>query len=155
MHVGKEMDALIAERLMGWRVEKKVGTDGTESWWIPQKVACIIKAPWNGMVFIWNPSTDAKAAWEVVEKLREMGWLVTVQVTPDGLMMPESKKPVPAYMATAAYIKGRESTDPAEIKKYISLRPYGSGATVSEAVCRMAVEMIQRGIFEENAECPA
>ena len=140
---------------MGWKVEKYVYPNG-EEWYIPSRLAYIKMLPTrNSLVPLWKPTADERAAWEVVEKLRGMGWLITVQAKPDGFTMPESKKPVPAYMAAADYIKGRESTDPAEIEKYICLHPYGSGATVSEAVYRMAVEMIQRGIFKENAECLA
>ena len=145
---GEEIDALLAERIMGWKVEKYAYPNG-EEWYIPGRIAYIKVLPTrNGLVPLWKPTADPKAAWEVVEKLREMGWLVQVQATPDGSVMPESKKPVPAYMATAAYIKGRDSSDPAEIEKYF-FSPYGFGETVSEAVCRMAVEMI-RGIFLEK-----
>jgi len=141
MQIGKEMDALIAEKLMDWQVKKKISPDGTEEWYIPQKVACIVKAPWSGMVFMWNPSTDIKAAWDVVEKLRQMGWLVKVQATPDSISLP-SGKPAPAYMATGTYIKGRDSNDRSEIAKYICSSPCGYGAAAPEAICRLVLELL-------------
>ncbi|AEG14378.1 hypothetical protein Desku_0772 [Desulfofundulus kuznetsovii DSM 6115] len=138
--VGKEMDRLIAEKLMGWQVKKTVGSDGAEEWWIPQKVACIVKAPWSGMVFMWNPSTDVKAAWDVVEKLRQMGWLVRVQAMPDGIL--PSGKPAPAYIATGVYIKGHSSDDRSEIEKYVCSDFNGYGTTAPEAICRLALEIL-------------
>lgn len=145
-----EIDVLIADKIMGWQVMKLKYPDDVELF-ILEKQAYIKALHFrSNCVPYWRPSIDPKAALEVVEKLREMGWLITVQAIPGGLTLPESKKPVPAYMVAAAYIKGRDSADPVEIEKYICFRPYGSGETVSEAVCRMVVEMIHRGIFERN-----
>ena len=148
-----EIDVLIAGKIMGWRVMELKYPDDVELF-ILEKQA-YIKALYfrSNCVPYWRPSIDPKAAWEVVEKLREMGWLVQVQATPDGPVMPESKEPVPAYLATAAYIKGRDSSDTAEIEKSF-FSPFGSGETVSEAVCRMAVEIIRKiAEIEESAKC--
>lgn len=147
-----EIDVLIAEKLMGWKIIKV-----NRGLYVPNRFAYIIPPPsyQNGECWTWNPSIDTKAAWEVVEKLCKLGWLVTVQANPGGLTLPESRKPVPAYMVTGTYVKGRDSADPAEIEKYICARPYGCGATLPEAVCRMVVEMIRRKVFAgENARCP-
>ncbi|AEG14376.1 hypothetical protein Desku_0770 [Desulfofundulus kuznetsovii DSM 6115] len=39
--VGKEMDKLIAEKLMGWKV---IGSD-SEGWWTPNRFAYIVPPP--------------------------------------------------------------------------------------------------------------
>lgn len=72
MPAGPELDAIIAEKVMGW---KRV--PGTESgaWMDP----CTN----DGRMGSWSPSTDIAAAWEVVEKLKlsliptNKGWIVS------------------------------------------------------------------------------
>lgn len=60
---GRELDALVAEKVMGWR-----RLPDTPEWGVPPDYT-------TGGALGWRPySTDIAAAWEVVEKLRE-GWL--------------------------------------------------------------------------------
>ena len=51
MKPGRELDALVVEKVMGWK-------------WLSGNP--------------WAPSTDIAAAWEVLEKMRERGYTVEV-----------------------------------------------------------------------------
>lgn len=57
MKAGRELDALVAEKVMGWEVW---GFDGDPG---PCRESS------EGYIWSWRPSTDIKAAWEVVERL--------------------------------------------------------------------------------------
>lgn len=59
---GRELDALIAERVMGWRTHKIAEA----VWYMPSESNSITKEK-------WRPSTDIAAAMRVVEKMRERG----------------------------------------------------------------------------------
>jgi hypothetical protein len=64
MTAGPELDALIAEQVMGWT--KRELTDpitGPEWYW------CGPKGQLHH-VLAWRPSTDIRCAWKVVEQLR-------------------------------------------------------------------------------------
>lgn len=74
MEAGRELDALVAEKVMGWKLEnyetsEPASTDRhyldasrNDGWaWVGRETD--IEA-WQ-----WQPSTDIAAAWEVVEKL--------------------------------------------------------------------------------------
>ena len=67
MKPGPELDALVAERVMGW--EARQGVLGCE---VPPRGVPLGMGGWP----TWSPSTDIAAAWEVVEKLRgpESNW---------------------------------------------------------------------------------
>ena len=75
---GRELDALVAEKVMGLRfVWRSQLTDhygyNAGVWTIPTK--------WGTMDLTEEPprySTDIAAAWEVVEKMREDGFLVAL-----------------------------------------------------------------------------
>lgn len=56
MEPGRELDALVAEKVMGWRLQ------GQSYWLCGDDVV--------HDVLFWNPSTDMYAAWEVVEKMQ-------------------------------------------------------------------------------------
>jgi hypothetical protein len=71
MEAGREMDALVAELVMGW--EKRVFGDGVDYWHLPGGAICELDAP--------HYSTDIAAAWQVVEKLP---FSVYVEVRWDG-----------------------------------------------------------------------
>jgi len=61
MKAGRELDALVAEKVMGW---KKVKWLGDYDWRDKDG-----EQPYT--VRAWNPSTDIAAAWQVVEKIQE------------------------------------------------------------------------------------
>lgn len=67
LEAGPEIDALVAEKVMGWKPDDDDGhawEDADGDWKAHRK-----DGPWmdTGEV-IWSPSTDIAAAWEVVEK---------------------------------------------------------------------------------------
>jgi len=59
---GRELDALVAERVMGWHRRKR---NGVEVWVVTTDT---FDPPVTYPVECWNPSTSIAAAWEVVEK---------------------------------------------------------------------------------------
>ena len=58
---GREMDTLVAEKVMGFRVEGNIV-------WFPDGDFSYLVPDLGGH---WSPSTDIAAAWEVVERIRE------------------------------------------------------------------------------------
>ena len=77
MPAGREMDALIAEKVMGWRVHLR-----NTAWWVlaglENESSCgPIKAMTCGSDR-WSPSTDIVAAWKVLMKLQAMGYKWTL-----------------------------------------------------------------------------
>jgi hypothetical protein len=81
MEAGREMDALVAEKVMGWkkRVRKGHGVDGNHEWWFDKR------KPTYPLEFVkgwdtdedfdpWEPSTSISAAWEVVECFERGGF---------------------------------------------------------------------------------
>lgn len=68
---GRELDALVAEKVMGWtRCDHRDLEDGL--WWCRGDGAHIWPAD-------WTPSTDIAAAWQVVERLVALtNWEVQV-----------------------------------------------------------------------------
>ena len=72
MEPGRELDALIAEKVMGWRKTRGGYTnDLTKQWSVPEKQLPLY-------------STSIKAAWEVVEKLRGKGYYFDLDGDKDG-----------------------------------------------------------------------
>ncbi len=61
---GRELDALVAEKVMGWSF-----CDGHGGYWSKGGLSM-------GSVHAWSPSTDIGAAWQVVEKLERDGILI-------------------------------------------------------------------------------
>jgi hypothetical protein len=63
MEPGRELDALVAEKVMGWKDER------------PQYDQCmVVNENVGGMlgpIRVFAPSTDISAAWEVVEKMHD------------------------------------------------------------------------------------
>jgi hypothetical protein len=76
MKPGRELDALVAEKVMGWRKE---ATLPEYFFW---------KDVENGELKYhiddWKPSTNIKYAWEVVEKLHDSGFYFTIKSPPRG-----------------------------------------------------------------------
>jgi len=59
MKPGKELDKLVAEKVMGWYLS-------TNEWMWVQGGECVRSLP------TWSPSTNIEDAWLVVEKLQEL-----------------------------------------------------------------------------------
>lgn len=70
MNAGRELDALVAEKVMGWTWDENTAWSPTGS--RNARVA-------DGDLWWWLPpySTDIAAAWEVVERIRER-WELTI-----------------------------------------------------------------------------
>jgi len=70
MEAGREMDALVAEKVMGWEL-RTFKSNGVDFWHIPGTVRCELDAP--------KFSTDIGAAWEVVEKMIGEMWNLSLE----------------------------------------------------------------------------
>jgi hypothetical protein len=76
----RELDAKIAEHLMGWLdIHQTIGFQGQ---WLGHPPSW----PHPKVVFTGVPeySTDLYHAWTVLEFLRQQGWLIRIQEMPDG-----------------------------------------------------------------------
>lgn len=72
MAPGRELDALVAEKVMGWQWANE-GVRGQYRLHPPDSTSPTGAYPVDvGPGEEWSPSTDIAAAWEVVEKLRAM-----------------------------------------------------------------------------------
>lgn len=108
LQAGRELDAMVAERVMGWKVVGYVdawGECGPEEpmaepgdhpayveecicEWVRQNNVEYGKDPehgwihghsWQCLAIVPEHSTSVAAAWEVVEKMRERGWQLHLQ----------------------------------------------------------------------------
>jgi|SRR5690606_36019624 len=67
---GPELDAFIAEKLMGWRLSAR------GNWWLGEDGA-------DARSNQWVPSTNYENALQVVEFLRDKGWAYRIEGVPD------------------------------------------------------------------------
>lgn len=74
MSAGREMDALVAEYVMGWKHVNVIGLTYGEFTIHPDNGVFIAHATQYRVIVPWMPSTDIAAAWQVVEKMRTDGW---------------------------------------------------------------------------------
>jgi hypothetical protein len=66
------INRLVAERVMGWKLEKH---RGWESWWEHDSIAKRKKY----IAHDWKPARDMNQAWEVVRKMRERNYAVRIE----------------------------------------------------------------------------
>lgn len=111
MKPGPELDALIAEKVMGW------GTGPSGKMWISRPVRPL-QINWQDLYVgfmqhgatcgvIFSPSTKIEHAWLVVEKLQKDNWYFQI------MRMPQSK---PGYWhAEFGGVKGYADTAPLAI----------------------------------------
>jgi len=71
MRAGVELDALVAEKVMGWR--KRYPNDPQLVWYWADATGLFERAKQT-----WRPSTSIAAAWDVVERMRQLGWTVSL-----------------------------------------------------------------------------
>jgi len=74
MQPERELDSLIAEKVMGWRYKETVYSWGevlSPAQWIKPNGWPVDRVP--------NYSTDISAAWGVVEELEQKKWFVTIR----------------------------------------------------------------------------
>ena len=82
MPVGRETDALIAEKVMGW---KSIGTDGVSTYGKPPVVTRELQDHGTGIKGLYHVprySTDIAAAWQAVSFFQSRGWFVSVIFDP-------------------------------------------------------------------------
>ncbi len=82
---GRELDAAVAERVMGWRVfdindvkDDEWRDDLTNYPYLETYVGCALYTG-RAEFRLWNPHLDLAAAMEVVEKMRERGWQIVIR----------------------------------------------------------------------------
>lgn len=76
---GRDLDALVAERVMGWHVQyTRIG-----DYWMG---ATRHDPTWSVKEF--TPSTDIAAAWLVVERMREQEWAMNLDVAEGDKLKP-------------------------------------------------------------------
>lgn len=80
MPAGREMRAMIAERIMGWKRARRKSTgepNPDHDLWVTE-ITHIATWPDRYAPHIWAPDRDIAAAWEVVEKMRDEFWGIDV-----------------------------------------------------------------------------
>ena len=82
MQAGPEMNALVAEKVMGWTRCSNEDCQGCDHPIYLTGGRWIVRVPgrdWDDDDYIFAPSTGISAAWMVVEKMREMGFMFRLQ----------------------------------------------------------------------------
>lgn len=83
MEAGRELDALVAERVMGIEVRDGSRVTCIQVW---QRGVGWKDGPAGSCLVLPDPySTDITAAWQVVEKMRERGYEVCIGLISDGV----------------------------------------------------------------------
>jgi hypothetical protein len=74
LEAGADLDARVAELVMGWRLERTGGAGKYRDAmrWVDANGTVVHVADWH-----WRPSSDIAEAFLVVEKLRKDGWDLT------------------------------------------------------------------------------
>lgn len=72
MPAGPEMDALVAERVMGWWADANGEWNSNPD--LPKLMGVVAPDTSFCDLPVWQPSSDIAAAWEVVEKLSDKLW---------------------------------------------------------------------------------
>ena len=89
MKAGRELDALVAEKVMGWIPswgnwwmagygEMNCSLDKATEWSFEAEKGVEYRGKKYQSIPLhrWCPSTDISAAWEIVEKMREVGYFI-------------------------------------------------------------------------------
>lgn len=142
---GRELDAAVAEYVMGWR-----GTEAVHWGWKPSPEWCgmppeeqkerAIFASGRGIVPYY--STFIRESWEVVEKLRSLGWLVVLKAMPEGFpfrFQDDETKVHRRYVCSANWMPIKT---PGDCRRYIHANPYSFDDSAPLAVCRCALYCI-------------
>jgi hypothetical protein len=83
MSENRELDALVAERVMGWPVlTQPDNPKGNDEWYASLPFPCLILHPWGGYwlqrgwldMVDFRPSESIEAAMQVVEKMTQLGF---------------------------------------------------------------------------------
>ena len=72
MKAGRELDALIAIRIMGWKHYGTNAHHGTDIWIEPDHH--MVGGSGTFHEYHWSPSHDIRDAWKVVDRMHELGF---------------------------------------------------------------------------------
>lgn len=130
LEAGREMDLLVAQRLMGWPYEGVFVGDGP-----------LVRMS-NGEQVATCPrfSTEIAAAWLVVARLNELGWLVVVKQMPEGvpyMIDPEGGKVHARVVVSLQWVQWMKDASADAFK----IGPTTVGDTVPDAVCQAALSL--------------
>jgi len=132
MKPGRELDALVAEKLMGWRKKTFPGGGGGFTAWVDENER-VMKLISNSTMSetcyrcdYFRPSTDIAAAWEVLEKI---GGFTLV---PAGRNIHGK---ISFWYAGKKYIDGNKVYEVNDVGNPTT----GCGETAPEAICKAAL----------------
>jgi hypothetical protein len=142
---GTDLDAAVAEHVMGWRIVGAGEVDGyAPGYWTQQPPGEINPTGWAGPP---PYSTTILYGWKVVERLREQGYLVRVQEHPDGFPfylaltehnLPDERSRIDKQAMCLINLYGPAS----EGKPFRACEGRGYGASAPEAICRAALDLL-------------
>lgn len=127
---GRELDALVAEKVMGW-------DDSGDGEWRNE-----FDRPIES-IRLWRPSTDISAAWEVVEKMNELDFSITTH---------SLGKIVTVYGPETNHEKIDKAKKAGLHSKLIETCAMTYGESVPEAVCKAALLVMIDKESEANAK---
>jgi hypothetical protein len=131
MPSGREIDTLVAEKVMGWHIFDDNGykswrdKDGHYGAGINQSDNDFYEDEEDFNILHWHPSESIMWAWQVIEKMREDGFRVSI-------LMPMTKSALNIHVL----FKGDEEGDYRNSDMVFA-------ETVPLAVCRAAAELAQ------------
>jgi hypothetical protein len=152
---GREMDALVAERVMGYSYQKSkhghwkvTGPNGVTSEpmygaakFDPETGEPIVDDWWCG-VDLPDYSIDIAAAWRVVDRLNEIGWLVTVKQMPEGvpyIIDPEHTKVMSRVVVSLQWMQWMKDKSAETFR----IGPTVVGDEAPATICRAALRAAQ------------
>lgn len=132
-----KMAADVAREVMGW-TDVDLDSDG--------QCFCGIRPDQPGRGLYVPPySRELGAAWLVVEKLRQDGWLVTVKLMPDGFPFRGSVDSDEQWkVKVAVELTWMPQKTAEDCRRSITLHPFALGDEVPETICKAALEAVRR-----------
>ena len=143
MKSGWELDALIAEKIMGWEDNtqdpKKPGMWGIMDYYADGKPALVPNFPCY--------SSNIEYAWEVVEKLRDMGYSIDISAYPknrEWLEPPYEGCPAPEWklVPTQLFYQCRVASQDPDLGFWISIVDECSAESPAHAICLSALKVL-------------
>jgi len=132
-----KMSADVAREVMGW-TDVDLDSDG--------QCFCGIRPdqPGRGM-HIPRYAQELISAWQVLEKLRQDGWLATVKIMPEGFpFRGDVRTDERFYAGVAVELMWMPQKTAQDCHRCISLRPFALGSTVPEVICKAALEAVRQ-----------
>lgn len=131
---GRELDALVAERVMGWKLlpdtayghSEQAAMDANKMAWFDNNNDYIA----GELDYDHQFSTDIAAAWQVVEKLREDDWWWSASYRTT--TVEEIKESRPGYWVTFRCVRGGVRGD-----------RHGNSSQLSHAICIAALKAVE------------